>query len=100
MIRTATPTHELVIPLDPEVIADIWVTYKQGEEIICEIRKDKMSNKGNLWFYKLTQEQTKKFCGCSSVRIQAKVLTTGSDVFVSDVFRKTVEDVLNDEVMT
>ena len=46
MIRTATPTHELVIPLDPEVIADIWVTYKQGDEIICEIRKDKMSNEG------------------------------------------------------
>lgn len=101
MIRSATPKHEFTIPLAPELIADIWVTYTQNDNIVLEKRKSNgdMSNEDNLWFYKLSQEDTKVFDGDYFVRIQAKVLTTGGDVIPSDRFTLTVEDVLNDEVM-
>ena len=99
MIRCTTPTHEFIIPLDADVIADVWVTYKQGKKIVLEKKKSEMLNTENLWSYKLTQEETKAFEGDKFVCIQVKVLTTDGDVFASDKFYKNVEDVLNDEVM-
>ena len=102
MIRSATHRHEIIIPLDPALIADVWVTYKQCDKIVLEKRKSNgdIQNEGNLWFYKLTQEETRMFNSEYSVCTQAKVLTTGGDVIPSEKLFLSVEDVLNDEVMS
>ena len=99
MIRSTTPRHEFIIPLDAQFISNIWITYEQDGEIVLEKHMGDMQHEGELWFYKLTQDETKQFKAEAFVRIQVKVLTTGGDVMASDVLRTPVEDVLNDEVM-
>lgn len=117
MIRATTPTHYFRFPVDPEARFDvIEVTYRQDEQNVLVKEKTDMSfsNAGTeddpiyVGQYKLTQEETKLFRGNmpgetqekADVYIQVRVLTTDGDSLASKVYRVSVQDVLNDGVLT
>lgn len=117
MIRATTPTHYFRFPVDPEARFDvIEVTYRQDEENVLVKEKADMSfsNAGTadepvyIGQYTLTQQETKLFRGCmpgetqgnADVYIQVRALTTDGDALASKVYRVSVQDVLNDGVLT
>lgn len=112
MIRATTPIHTFVFDEDPSGYERILITYAQGGSIVMEKEKDdlefgtiedvfsdKISYKA---FYRLTQEETKQFQagGGKPVQVQVRVLTSSGEALASDKKTISVQDVLNDEVLT
>lgn len=99
MIRASTPTHRFRLPIDPELVDKFRLVYSQcGEKKLVKNKED-MSLVDGWWTVKLTQEEANKFTGCTLVKIQIRVKTTGGDVIPSKEMHVTVQDVLDDEVL-
>ena len=111
MSRATTPTHFFRIAIDPDTCKEILITYKQRGEIVLEKRKDDLSfsvEEGEetkyICSFKLTQEETNQFRQgdrkTEIAQIQMRILTLGGDSLKSNIVEVSVEDVLNDEVLT
>ena len=98
MYRASTPTHKLRIPIQPELIADLKLTYTQNGKVILEKEKADMTNEGQVWSVTLTQEETNLFSADYALA-QVRYLGTDGRSFPSKTFRLYVGAVLNDEVM-
>lgn len=99
MYRASTPTHRLLIPIDPTTIVKLKLTYSQHDRIVLEKTQADMTNDGYIWTVTLTQEETNLFEG-DSADAQIRYLDSNGKSFPSKKFRLYVGDVLNDEVMT
>lgn len=112
MIRATTPIHTFIFKEDPSRYERILITYAQGGSIVMEKEKNDLTieslpiGPGNAGMYKayyrLTQEETKKFQanGGKQVQVQVRVLTNSGEALASDKKTISVQDVLNDEVLT
>lgn len=111
MIRATTPIHTFVFEEDPSGYERILITYAQGGSIVMEKEKqdlsfetmeDVLSHKQRFKaFFRLSQEDTKKFkAGGGQVQVQVRVLTENGEALASDKKTISVQDVLNDEVLT
>lgn len=99
MYRASTPTHRLLIPIDPATIVKLKLTYSQHDRIILEKTEADMTNEGYIWTVELTQEETNLFEGAYA-DVQVRYLDSNGKSFPSKMFRLYVGNVLNDEVMT
>lgn len=112
MIRATTPKHSFIFETDPNEFTRILVTYTQGDTIVLEKEKDDLTIEQSTnpctqaaeWtaWYQLTQQETKLFSANSGkpVRVQVRVLTSSGSALASDKKAISVQDVLNDEVLT
>lgn len=100
MIRTTTPTHTLTFPFDPADCDEIWVTYKQNNQILVERDKSEVTvdSATHSIEYKLAQEETKSLSAIGPVFLQVKV-RQGATVMASDIKTLKVNEVLNDDLM-
>ncbi len=112
MIRATTPKHVFIFESDPSSYKRILITYSQNGRIVMEKEKDELTieeikNAFNditgyaVWF-RLTQEETKSFASGANkmVTVQVRVLTETDEALASDKKTFSVQDVLNDEVLT
>lgn len=99
MYRASTPTHRFRIPIAPENIAKILLTYTQNDKIVLEKTEADLTNEGHVWSLTLTQEETNLFAS-DYAQVQVRYLGTDGRSFPSRKFRLFVGAVSNDEVMT
>lgn len=100
MRRASTPIHEFQIPMEPNEIARIKLTYSQNDKIILEKEKGQFTYAGDGWWtVELTQEETNLF-KADAAECQLRIMTTDGKVIPSQVMKLCVGPVLNDEVMT
>lgn len=99
MIRGTTPTHTFTLPFETELIKELRISYKQCDEVIVEKNESDCTLTGKEITVKLTQEDTLKFNHERIVRIQLKALLLDGNVLASDIIRRGIGEVLNDEVL-
>lgn len=109
MIRATTPKHTFIFETDPNVFSRILVTYAQKDKIVLEKEKEDLTieeladmacgDTGYCAWFRMTQEETKKFDARYPVQLQVRVLTTSGEALASDKKTLSVLDVLNDEVL-
>lgn len=112
MIRATTPTHRFFFDVDPEEsFQKILITYAQNGQIVLEKHESDLSFESCEDFsgksvyiasLKLTQEETNLFNAKpkGTVSIQVRAITPEGDAVASDISNISVENVLNDEVLT
>lgn len=101
MVRSTTPTHIFTLPFSVDSINEIWITYSQANKIITERRKTDIEISGeNNIVVTLTQQETRLFDDNVPADIQIKVLTHFGEVLASQIQRVSVDEILNDEVMS
>lgn len=105
MYRVTTPTHTFTLPIQTSSCAEVQVTYKQNAtSLIFHYQDgtlpDGMTFDGKKVIIRLTQEQTRAFNPRIQTLTQVRVLTNGGDAYASQIFSITVNDVLNEEVLT
>ena len=112
MRRATTPVHKYYFDSDPSIYQKILITYVQNGKIVLEKTKDDLTfdteavpcrneERFVAWF-RLTQEESNKFSSEQGnlVQVQIRVLTDGGEALASDIKSFSVQDVLNDEVLT
>ena len=99
MIRGTTPTHIFNIPFDTSLIADLRISYAQGENEVVVKTKDDVTLDGQTITATLKQEETFRFDCSKKVLVQVRVLTLGGEAISSDVMTVSVERCLNNEVL-
>ena len=107
MYRASTPKQIFIFPTDIREYADeVLITYAQNGNIVFEKQKsdlefvEQVGDDFKFAFY-LTQEETNLFKPNLSVEVQVRIKTLGPNpkVIPSEIFRISVKDVLNDEVL-
>ncbi len=99
MQRLSTPTHTFTLDLDMSLVKTLRVVYKQGNIVRLVKYGDDATIDGNTVTFKLTQEETQAFAAAVDVLIQLDVLTVGGDALHSAIIKRSVTDVLLDEVL-
>lgn len=99
MRRGTTPLHTFTLPIAASSIAKLRVTYAQQGNIVAEKTEADATLEDNIVQVTLTQEETLKFRDTRDVEIQLKVLTTGGDALVSEIWRVDAKKCLNNEVL-
>lgn len=103
MRRATTPTHVFKISKDDFLITDVVeakLTYAQDSEVLVEKSLSQLSSNldANLFFYQLTQEETKKFTPGKAL-VQMRLKTSDDIVWASQMLYVNVEPVLESEVL-
>lgn len=99
MIRATTPTHKFTLPFETDRIKSLLISYSQNDKEVLDKRKDDCTLEGKEIQVKLSQEETKLFCGELPVEIQLRILTVTDDSIASKKYEVPCEDVTNDEVL-
>ena len=108
MYRATTPLHTFVFDINPASFKTILITYAQDDRIILEKNKDDLTivqgTDGGKTVYeaslRLSQEESKMFNSCGSVKVQIRALTYEDEALASAKMTVNVRSVLNDEVLT
>jgi hypothetical protein len=100
MRRYETPTHNIELPFDTNIIAKARLVYSQNDVQILVKELSDCQCKGNTLSVRLTQEETALFdCKKMFVEVQLHILTTGNDSIVSDIEKVPVDKCLDNEVL-
>lgn len=100
MVQGTTPTHEFILSYGADMIADVEITYKQGNEIILQKHLEDCTVDGNTYSVTLTQEETFDFEPNKMIEVQLRTKTHGGQVLPpSPVFKIECKPILADEVM-
>ena len=123
IVRGTTPYHSFIIPLEPEKISKIYVTYLQNNEVILDksttdITIDPVEEELENVFMEepteftissqitlhLTQEDTLKFHFYPAAErniavIQVRLLATDGEAYASDPVHERIFGVLKDGVI-
>lgn len=99
MTPGATPTHTFNLPISTDEIAALRITYEQSGKIVLQKEKDECELNDKQVIVKLSQEETLEFDSNAIARMQVKVRTTGGDVLVSEIIKKTPNIVLDKGVI-
>lgn len=99
MRQATTPTHTFELPFDTSLIDKVRVTYKQGDALVIDKRREDCTMEGQTIRLTLTQEETLALDPDYGVDIQLQVLTTGGNALTSDIYTRTVYEVQSGEVL-
>jgi hypothetical protein len=97
MTPGATPTHFFNLPISTDEVAALRITYEESGKTVLQKEMEDCELKDKQIIVKLSQEDTLKFGSNVIVRMQVKVRTTGGDVLVSEVIKKSTNIVLDKE---
>lgn len=101
MYRATTPTHQFTFPAEiVPLIEKVKVSYAQKDTVLFELDETALSWVDNKATVSLTQEQANLFNYKREGQVQIRVLTTGGQVYASEIFAFEVQMVLDDEVMS
>ena len=100
MIRTTTPTHVYTFPVDPSGFDEMWITYVQKKRIVLEkyLQDLTVDSVAKTASFTLTQQESAAFVANALVEVQIKVRQEQT-VMASDIYKVSVQDVLNPNFM-
>lgn len=104
MYRVTTPTFTYVLPIQTSTCDVVQVTFRQGDTDLIKTYENEtlpsgMTFDGKNVVVQLTQEETKAFKADDMIETQIRVLTNTDAAYASKVFKLTVNDVLNEEIL-
>lgn len=99
MTRGSTPTHTFQLPIETSTIKKLLITYEQLGRTVLEKTEEDVRMEGKTVCLKLTQTEAFQFKENHSVKLQIKILTNTGDLLPSKVFRISVDEILNEEVL-
>lgn len=104
MYRATTPTHTFTLPIDTSTCKEILVTYKQNRAKLDKHYQDSllpsgMTLDGDKVIIKLTQAETLMFNRDKPAYAQVRVLTSDDSAYASQMFKVSVNDVLNEDIL-
>lgn len=99
-MRGTTPTHVFKLPFDVGDIKSVMVIYAQNDKEILRKNTDECTLLGNNIAVMLTQQDTLQFDHKYRAQVQVRCLKTDGTALASRVRKVTVEQCLNDEVLT
>lgn len=100
MIRGTTPTHIFNLSIETDTIKAVRITYEQFSKVVLEKTESDVTMEGKAIKLKLTQEETLRFRNGYAVSFQMKILTNDGVVMACPVKTISVEEILNEEVLT
>ena len=95
-----TPTHTIDLPFDASLVKDFRVSYAQVNRELVSKKKSDCELSGNSVIIRLTQQETFRFAYGKVLEVQIRGITTGNDVFESEIVELTVGKSLNKEVLS
>lgn len=123
IVRGTTPYHFFIIPIDPEKLSKVYITYMQNNEIVIdktttditiepveeELENASMEEQPEFVISSqitlhLTQEDTLKFHFYPAAEkniavVQVRILTTDGEAYASDPVHERIFGVLKDGVI-
>ncbi len=100
MIRGTTPTHIFRLPFDSSLLSSARVVYKQGQREVLRKETGAFTMEANILKLTLSQEETLSFDCKLSVKLQLRVKTTAGQVLAMKPRIVTVDECLDDEVLS
>lgn len=99
MTPGTTSTHTFNLPISTDEVAELRITYEQSGKIILQKEKDDCTLNDKQVIVKLSQKESLQFASNVIVRMQIKALTTGGDVLISKIIKKSTNIVLDKEAI-
>ena len=101
MIRGTTPTHSFILPFSVDMIDDCSIAYAQKGHLKLVKQFNDCVLQDNVISTTLNQDETLGFNPCTPyVEVQLKVkLKSTQEVLATDIFKKSLKDILDEEVM-
>ena len=94
--RGTTPTHRFNTDIDLTQAEVLYVTYKQGSEIVLEKEKADIDIESDHIEFKLTQEDTLKFNSKGTVSIQIRARFADGTAVASNIISSGAKEILKD----
>jgi len=99
MIRGTTPTIVYTLPIEGNLIQEIWFTIQQGKKNIIEKTMQDFQVSGNVIKLTLSQEETLKINAGTPFKYQARFLTKSGNNFAHEIRQMDIGDLLREGVM-
>lgn len=99
MIRGTTPTLEFVLPINADVLSEVFVVLAQRGDVLIEKRLPDCQCNGETLYVRLSQEDTLKLHDRYRTEIQIRAKTATGDVLASDVYSVETGRILKDGVI-
>ena len=96
MKRGTTPTHVFNVNTDLTSAEEIYITYKQGSNVVVEFDLSKINVEKNKLTVQLTQKETLMFALSPQVRIQIRAKFPGGLAIASNIISTGAEEILKD----
>lgn len=98
MYRGTTPLNIFTVDADLTTAEVIYITYKQGCQVVIEKDIDEIEVTANKLTLRLSQEDTLKF-DYREVEIQIRARYPDKTAIASNIIKTTVEHILKDGVI-
>ena len=104
MFRATTPTHTFTLDVSTSTCDEILVTYKIDDVVLNKHYENGTLPAGMTFdnkkvIIKLTQEETLTFPAGKPVKVQLRA-RIGTDVLDTSIFKVTVNEALNEEILS
>lgn len=100
MIRGTTPTHVFTLPFETTLVSSARVIYKQGTKEVIRKENEDIIREGKALRLTLSEEETLRLDCRLSVKIQLRVRTIAGQVLATKPMIVTVDECLDNEVLT
>lgn len=96
MRRGTTPTHTIATDIDLRSAEVIYVTYKQGANLVVEKETSDITVEENSVSVTLSQAETLAFSASAEVLVQIRARFSDGSAVASNIMRTSVKDILKD----
>ena len=87
------------LAIDPALLADWVVTFRQYGEVLVEAEKARCKLEGNVLTVNIEPEETLLFDHKDMAEMQLQAVTTGGDPLVSDIYHFEVGECIRKKVL-
>ena len=99
MIRGTTPTHTFNTDVSLTGATAVYVTYRQGDDVIINKQRSDMTITSTSVTVSLTQAETLQLKADQDVQIQLRAKMSDGTAVASNIMSVPVEDVLKEGVI-
>ena len=97
--KGCTCRNTFTIPYGETEVEVLYITYCQKKEIVLEKTLEDCVFDEGVVRVELSQEDTLKFCDCSSVQIQIRAKLISGAATKSNIIQTTTDEILKDGVI-
>ena len=99
MIRGTTPTLSFALPMETELLAEVWITLSPQDRVVLDKKLKDCVCEGRELRVSLSQEETLKLQHGCNTEIQLRVRTRGGEALASRIFAVDTARILKDGVI-
>ena len=96
MIRGTTPTISFNVPYPQNELASLYLTIKQGREVVIEKTLDDVEISEGVATCKLSQAETLRLDADKAVDVQCRIKTITNEAIASNIVRDNAGRILKD----